>query len=195
MSGVESQDRAMSDPAAHRMTADEFIAWAMEQPEGRHYELLNGEVVAMAPERTVHTRVKFRVARRLADAVEAAGLPCEVFTEGQSVRIDQTTVYDPDALIHCGSSLPDDGLGLSDPLVVIEVLSPSTRSRDEGRKLIDYFRLPSLQHYVILRPGDRAIIHHARNTDGTILTRIIRDGTLRLEPPGITINDVFPPPA
>lgn len=184
----------MSELTSRRMTADEFIAWAMEQPEGRHYELLNGRVVAMAPERTVHTRIKFRIARRLADAVEAAGLPCEVFTEGQSVIVDEATVYEPDALIHCGETLPDEGLGLTNPLVVIEVLSPSTRSRDEGRKLIDYFRLSSLQHYVILRPEERAIIHHARNADGTILTRIIRDGVLRLDPPGLTVTDVFPPP-
>ena len=182
----------MSDPASRRMTADAFIAWAMDQPEGLHYELCNGEVVAMAPERTVHTRIKFRVARRLADAVEALGLPCEVFADGQSVVIDQTTVYEPDALIQCGARVPDDGLGVPDPLVVIEVLSPSTRSRDEGRKLIDYFRLASVQHYVVLRPGDRVIIHHARHRDGTILTRIIHDGTLHLDPPGITITDVFP---
>lgn len=44
----------MSAAAPARMTADEFIAWAMEQSEGQHYELVAGEVVSMAPERAVH---------------------------------------------------------------------------------------------------------------------------------------------
>jgi Uma2 family endonuclease len=43
------------------MTADEFIAWAMQQPEGQHYELVAGEVVAMAPERAAHGRMKGRI--------------------------------------------------------------------------------------------------------------------------------------
>ena len=80
----------MSEPVRlPRMSSDEFIAWAMEQPEGKRYELVGGEVVGMAPERAAHTRVKFRVARRLAEAVEAAGLPCEVFTDGMTVQVDE----------------------------------------------------------------------------------------------------------
>jgi Uma2 family endonuclease len=66
----------MSATAKQRMTADEFIAWAMEQPEGTHYELVAGEVVAMAPERAVHGRTKLRFARRFAEAIEAAHLSC-----------------------------------------------------------------------------------------------------------------------
>jgi Uma2 family endonuclease len=66
---------AMKATVPHRMTADEFIAWAMEQPEGERYELVAGQVVAIAPERVGHGRTKFRVARRLAEAIEAANLP------------------------------------------------------------------------------------------------------------------------
>ena len=53
----------MTLPRPLRMTADEFLAWAMEQ-EGR-YELASGEVVAMAPERAAHSRAKLAVARAL----------------------------------------------------------------------------------------------------------------------------------
>jgi Uma2 family endonuclease len=66
----------MSAPVSTRMTADAFIARAMQQPEGRHYELAAGEIVAMAPERLAHGRTKERFARRLADATEAARLGC-----------------------------------------------------------------------------------------------------------------------
>ncbi len=75
----------MSDPAPRRMTPDEFIAWAMEQPEGEHYELFNGEIVTMAPERSMHALTKFQVASRIAEAVEAAGLPCDVYPDAMTV--------------------------------------------------------------------------------------------------------------
>ena len=65
----------MSDPAPARMTTDELLAWAMEQPEGKRYELADGEVVATAPERVEHARIKGRIYRRLAEAVEQAGMP------------------------------------------------------------------------------------------------------------------------
>jgi Uma2 family endonuclease len=44
----------MSDPVRKKMSADEFIAWALTRPEGEHYELVNGEVVVMPPERSAH---------------------------------------------------------------------------------------------------------------------------------------------
>jgi Uma2 family endonuclease len=184
----------MSDPALRRMTADEFIAWAMEQPEGQHYELFDGEIVTMAPERSEHALTKAQVWRRLTEAVEAAGLPCDVYPDGMTVVVDDTTVYDPDVLVRCGPRLPGTTVQLHDPVIVVEVLSPSTRSRDLSSKLIDYFRLPSLRHYLIVRPADQAVVHHARNDDGTILTRIVRDGMLQLDPPGLSITNLFPAP-
>jgi Uma2 family endonuclease len=182
----------MSDPAPARMTSDEFIAWAMEQPEGRRYELLAGTVVAMAPERSAHALTKANIWRRLTEAVERDGLSCTVYPDGMAVEIDATTVYEPDALVRCGTVVPPDAVKLTDPAIVVEILSPSTRARDHGDKLIDYFRLPSVHHYLIVRTEDQAIIHHARNADGTILTRIVREGTLHFDPPGLTVTGLFP---
>ena len=176
----------MTLPRPLRMTADEFIPWAMEQ-EGR-FELASGEVVAMAPERVAHARAKFAVARALRDAVRGADLPCEVFTDGMAVRVDEGTVYEPDATVRCGEPLDGDAVEFSDPVVVVEVLSPSTRARDAGAKLADYFRLPSMRHYLILRTDTRSAIHHARGEDGAIATTILTEGALRLDPPGIAIT-------
>jgi Uma2 family endonuclease len=181
----------MSDPAAALMTSDEFIAWAMEQPPGQRYELFAGRVVGMAPERSVHALAKGRVYRRLAEAVERDGLPCTAYPDGMAVVIDELTTYAPDALVRCGPVVPPNTVKLTDPVIVVEVLSPSTRARDHGDKLIDYFRLESVQHYLIVRTEDGAIIHHARNADGTILTRIVREGVLRLDPPGLTVTGLF----
>ncbi len=179
----------MSDPVRKRMTSDEFIAWAMENDQ--RCELVAGEVVAMAPERVSHGRVKFRIARLLAEAVEAAGLPCEVFTDGMAVEVDAETVYEPDAWLRCGPPLPGDLVKATDPMVVVEVLSPSTRARDKAAKLADYFRIPSVRHYVILIAEVRTLIHHERNAAGAIATRIVQDGMLRLDPPGVELRELF----
>jgi Uma2 family endonuclease len=183
----------VSEPAHRRMTSDEFIAWAMGQPETGHYELVAGEVVAMAPERSAHALTKAQIWRRMAEAVEADRLPCQVFPDGMAVELDEHTVYEPDALVRCGAPLPADAIKLNDPVIIVEVLSPSMRARDSGAKLEDYFRLPSLRHYLIVKTENRTIIHHARGAEGIILTRIVREGPVVLEPPGITLTDCFPP--
>jgi Uma2 family endonuclease len=182
----------MAEVATKRMTSDEFIAWAMEQPEGEHYELVDGHIIRMASERAGHARAKGRIYEQLAQATRTLGLPCEAYPDGMAVEIDDHTIYEPDALLRCGTPLPDDAVKLNDPIVVVEVLSPSTQGRDAGAKLADYFRLPSLRHYLIVRTEDRVIIHHARGEDGAIATSIVRDGTLSLDPPGITLANLFP---
>jgi len=185
----------VSEPAQRRMTSNEFIAWAMQQPETEHYELIGGEVAAMAPERVAHARTKAHIWRRMTEAIEAGNLSCEALPDGPSVEVDDSTVYEPDVLVRCGTPLPPNTIKLSDPVIVVEVQSPSTSSRDVGPKLIDYFRLPSLRHYLIVQTENRTIVHHARGENGIILTRIVREGPILLEPPGITLTDCFPPGA
>ncbi|MEM6274983.1 MAG: Uma2 family endonuclease [Myxococcota bacterium] len=169
-----------------RMDADTFVAWAMEQAEGR-FELAAGEVVAMAPERAAHNRVKGHVFQALQRAISTGALPCEVFTDGMVVRVDDGTVYEPDATVRCGQSLADDATEFSDPIIVVEVLSPSTRARDAGAKLADYFRLSSVRHYVLVRTDSRQAIHHIRGHNEAITTLIVNDGVLRFDPPGIEV--------
>lgn len=183
----------MADPVPKRMTVEEFIPWAMARPETEHYELVAGEIVAMSPERSVHARTKGRIFRRLSEAIEKAGLDCEAFIDGMAVQVDAETLYEPDALVRCGDRLPDDALVVTDPLIVVEVLSPSTAYRDVGDKLIDYFRIPSVRHYLIANVKTRVVVHHERDGGDAIATRIIHDGRLRLDPPGIELTDIFEP--
>lgn len=182
----------MSEPAQQRMTSDEFIAWAMEQPETKHYELFDGEILGMAPERSGDALTKFHISRRLADLVEAAKLPRVVYPDGMAVEIDDHSVYEPDALVRWGAPLAPNAVKLSDPIIVVDVLSPSTSARDVGANLVGYFQLPSLRHYLIVRYENRTIVHHERGDDGVIVTRIVREGPILLDPPGITLSDCFP---
>ncbi len=185
----------MADPKTiptHKMTADEFLAWAEEQ-EGK-YELHDGHVVSMSPERVRHVDTKADAWLVLRDAIRAAGVPCRTHIDGLGVRISDDVVYEPDALVRCGEGLDGDTIEVSDPLLVVEVLSPSTGSADYGRKLKDYFSLPSVQHYLVIDPDGRRIFHYTRQNDvDTFLTRILASGPLTLDPPGIEIQveDVF----
>lgn len=167
------------------MTADEFIAWAMGR-QGK-YELFDGEVVAMAPERAVHTRIKTAAHFAFRSLCRSSGLDCEAFGDGTTVRIDETTAYEPDVSIRCGPRLPDHAIEMSDPVIVVEVLSPSTAYHDVGAKLQNYFRLASVQHYLILQTERPLVIHHARAEGDLIETRILGEGTIALDPPGIEV--------
>lgn len=174
-------------------TADEFVAWAMAQPSGR-FELADGRVVAMAPECVGHARAKLKAVIALGAAIERAGLGCEAMTDGVAVRIDDRTVYEPDALVRCGAPTPGGDVSVSDPVIVVEVISPSSQSIDSGRKLVGYFRLPSLRHYLVVDAEERVVLHHHRDEAGAIGVRILREGRLVLEPPGLAVDvgELFP---
>jgi Uma2 family endonuclease len=178
--------RALDRPPG-RMTVDQFVAWAMAQPEGR-FELVNGTVVAMAPERAGHARLKSEVWIALREGIKSAGLACEALPDGMTVKIDEHTAYEPDAQVHCGERLADDTVIVPAPVIVVEVLSPSNATRDTGAKLADYFRLASLRHYLIVRTDRPTVIHHRRVDGDVIETRIVTGGALLLEPPGITLE-------
>ena len=175
----------MSEANKAPMTVDEYLAWA-ENREGRH-ELFNGRVYAMAPERAGHAKVKFAVHRALFDSIRKAGLPCHVLPDGMTVRIDDRTAHEPDALVYCGPEISADAIQVINPVIVVEVLSPSTRRIDATRKLAGYFSLPSVHHYLIVDPEQLPVIHHQRQADGTILTRLLSEGALRFDPPGFEI--------
>ena len=165
---------------------EEYRRWAEAQPRGR-FELVAGEAVAMAPERVGHALVKASLWRALDDAVRRAAIPCQALPDRVTVEVGEDTDYEPDAIVNCGDRPDREAIAAPNPVIVAEVLSPTTASVDTGRKLADYFSLPSVRHYLILRADKPQIIHHERREDGTIITRIITEGEVRLEPPGITI--------
>jgi len=169
-----------------RMTVDEFLSWAKDEP-GR-YELLKGEVFPMSPEGVGHSEKQGAVYAALLAGIRARRLPCHALPDGATVRIDDTTAYEPDALVYCGDKLPPTALEVPNPVILVEVLSPSTRRVDVSLKLAGYFRLPSVAHYLIVDPTQRSIIHHARRADDDILTRVVTNGDIALDPPGLELS-------
>jgi Uma2 family endonuclease len=170
---------------APRLTREEFHRWA-EGQTGR-YERIAGEPVARSPERIEHVRIKNRVWAALDRAVREGGFDCEALGDGVTIEVDAETDYEPDAVVNCGPRLPPDATAATRPVIVVEVLSPSTQSVDSSEKLADYFRVPSVQHYLIVRARKQEIIHHWR-AGHEITSRVVNIGSIRLDPPGISLD-------
>ena len=169
------------------MTRDEFLAWVEQQPSGR-FERIDGVVVAMAPERASHNLREGAVRDALRRAVTDAGLTsCQVFGDGMTVQIENSD-FEPDALLRCGPRLSGDATSVSDPQVLVEVLSPDSGTRDRATKLRAYFKLPSVQHYLIVWPEEQRIVRHSRIRNDQLATQVFVSGEIRLDPPGILMR-------
>jgi Uma2 family endonuclease len=172
----------MSNLAQSEMDVAAFLTWA-EGRQGR-WELRDGQPVMMAPERALHALTKLSAHIALRDGVRRAGLPCRVFPDGMTVRITVRTAFEPDALVVCPPPADLNTMEIPNPVVVVEVLSPSTAGDDHGVKLDGYFSLASVNHYLILDPDRRVMIHHRRGHAGAIETRVLREGVVVLDTPG-----------
>lgn len=65
-------------------------------------------------------------------------------------------------MVNCGAPIENDAIAVPNPVVVVEVLSPKAQSVDTGAKLVGYFAVPSVQHYLIVHPTKHMVIHHCR---------------------------------
>jgi len=175
------------------MTVDEFLHW-IEGREGR-WELFEGELVEKRPERPAHTETKREVASALKSAIRNLGAPCHVTKDGSIVRISANSAFEPDGVVYCSPRVPSEAVEIPEPVVVVEVLSDATAARDQGPKLSGYFSVPSVAHYLVLDPERRTVTHHWRSQGGLIETRVLTEGPLRLDPPGIAffVEEMFAP--
>ncbi|HET7879740.1 MAG TPA: Uma2 family endonuclease [Acetobacteraceae bacterium] len=178
--------KAQTIEPVQSMTREEYRAWAERQPVGR-FERIDGVVVAMAPERVEHNDRKMLAWLALRRAIRDAGVPCHVQGDGMTVEVGDSD-YEPDAVVYCGERLAVGSLTVPEPLIVVEVLSPSTSATDRAWKLREYFRLPSLRHYLIVWADRQQIVHHRRDDAGATATALLTGGEIRLDPPGIAFS-------
>jgi Uma2 family endonuclease len=177
-----------------RLTVDEFLAWSARQERGK-YELFDGVVVMQQSQQWGHAKFKAAIDSALSAAIARGSLPFYCAPDGMTVRIDGRTAFEPDALV---APLPEPVLHsqeVPNPIVVVEVLSPSTARTDATTKLHGYFLLKSVQHYLIVDPEERTITHHRRGSGDAVETRVAGEGPLHLDPPRIelSVTDVFGP--
>ncbi len=135
-----------------KMSVAEFLAWEEHQPE-RH-ELYLGETFAMVGGTARHNRVILNLASRIGDHLD--GTPCQVFAENMKVQIAEGVLY-PDVMVTCGKADAGDEQTVTDPKLIIEVLSPSTKGYDKRDKFILYRSLASLREYALIDPAKRQV--------------------------------------
>ncbi len=168
-----------------RYTREEYRRWCDAQPRGR-YERVDGRIVAMAPERGAHLRMKAAVYEALKRGIAAAGVDCQALPDGATVETGESD-YEPDALVNCGEPMADEAVAAPNPVIVVEVLSPGTASTDTGGKLAGYFLVPSVMHYLIIHPVRQMVTHHRRN-GARLDSVIVVNGPIAVDPPGIVIT-------
>jgi Uma2 family endonuclease len=127
--------------------------------DGNRYELINGQLHVSAAPLPLHQRAVRRLLRRLEDA---APFSLEVFPAPTAWRIDARTQLEPDLLV-TGAELVGSGSAHLErpPVLVVEILSPSTRAYDLGTKLLTYSDA-GLDAYWIIDPDQPAITEHRR---------------------------------
>ena len=144
------------------MTAEAFLDWCLGQ-EGR-WELVDGVPVAMAGAKQVHDRVVVNALMALGSQLR--GGPCRPTTGDVAVAIPNGNIRRPDLGVDCGRFEPE-SLTATDPRLVIEVLSPSTRTFDAIGKLREYQRVPGLLHIILVDPDEPRVWHWRRPANGS----------------------------
>ncbi len=155
-------------PLKSFMTPEEYLAF--EETARVRHEYVAGHVYAMSGGLLRHARVIGNVSYLLRRAAE--GGPCAVFTNDLKVRADETTFYYPDVVVACGP-LDDDAVYLTNPCLVVEVLSPSTRLTDRREKLTNYRRIPTLRAYLIIEAARREVERHWRDSSGAWRSEVV----------------------
>lgn len=150
---------------AEKFDFDAYLAWEAGQ-EGRH-EYLAGEVFAMSGGSDAHNTIGLNIASALRASIR--GGPCRVFASGMKVRIASAdAVFYPDVFVTCDERdrVEDTRLAKAHPVLIVEVLSPSTAGWDRGRKFEMYQQIPTLQEYVLIEQERQHADLFRRNAEG-----------------------------
>jgi Uma2 family endonuclease len=152
-------------PGFTYMDLDDFEELLADKPEHEKWELIGGRVVKMmVGARWSHHRLVQNINIYLANRLRERGSPCRTYTETfwLKERFLGLAVF-PDVMVHCGP-IERDAVSLSDPVVLFEVVSPGSATRDRIEKEDLYRRLPSLAHYVLVE-RDRAVVDVLHRAD------------------------------
>jgi Uma2 family endonuclease len=172
------------------MTVGEFLDWSEEQADDARYELVAGVPVRlMAPTNIRHARIQRNVSEALRVAIATTGLPCEVFDAGPGVALGVSgeECRIPDVVVTCASTIDETARLVPEPVIVVEVASPSTRLADVNNKVEFYSGIASIRHYLVIEQDRRRVVYHGRGPSGGLEPRILRDGEILLDPPGIQL--------
>jgi Uma2 family endonuclease len=154
----------MSTATVPRYTAAEYLAF--ERASDEKHEFFNGELFAMAGGTRNHSRIAANLIRAFGNVL--ADGPCSVNTGDLRIACPTGLYTYPDLSIDCGRPQMLDAVRdtLLNPVVIVEILSPSTERYDRTTKFDHYRTIPSLREYVLVSQDAPRVEHFARD-DGT----------------------------
>jgi Uma2 family endonuclease len=148
------------------MTQSEYLAMERSALDIK-YEYFEGEIFAMVGARKNHVRINANLTRKIGNKFEANNTPCEVWPNDMRVKIENGYVY-PDIAISCKDAEFEDNEfdTLTNPIVIIEILSESTEAFDRGKKFGFYQAIPTLQEYILVSQDRYYVEQFIRTNDG-----------------------------
>ncbi len=178
----------MSSTATQRTPTYEDFLRLQRTPEAT-YEWIDGELIAMAGATRVHARLSTRLSALFDSALQ--GRPCVAQNADQRVWVDAHNVFLPDLSVTCPPfQAPDtDPQAVSNPTMILEILSPSTAAFDREDKFRLYRRVPSLRHYVLVAQDAWYVEHFQRQADDRWELNVAGPGDLlRMDDLGVTLS-------
>jgi len=153
------------------------------------HEYINGEVYAMAGASDRHHRISANVFIKLDSHL--AQSTCEAFMAEMKLKADASTFYYPDVFVSCDKIIKS-SFYREEPVLIIEVVSPSTRQTDRREKLRIYQQIPTVQEYVIIEQDRIHLEIHRRQPDGHWITYFYNEGDfdeqIEFQAVGLSLN-------
>jgi Uma2 family endonuclease len=168
------------------MTLDEFLRW--DDGTETHYELIGGFPVAMAPPAAAHRMLAMRLGSRI-DAALASRRPCNAQGDAGVTRPDRVDTYFEADIVGTCEQHEFGQQALTEPFLIVEILSLSTERHDRWVKLPVYRQIGTVQEILLIgSDGIHAELH--RRSGKQWITEILRGGeaVLHLESVPLTIG-------
>ncbi|MFL6335181.1 MAG: Uma2 family endonuclease [Pyrinomonadaceae bacterium] len=183
------------DVTRHYYSLEEYFA--LERTSDARFEYWDGELVCMSGGSRTHYRISANI--HFALARDLRGGRCQAFTGDAPIWTPTLPPYRyPDASVACGELEYRNKNGLDalvNPVLVVEVLSPSTAARDEGPKFVAYQAVPALREYLLVSQEEPHVTHYTRLEGGSWKRRDVTDldASLELESVGcaLKLRDIY----
>jgi Uma2 family endonuclease len=160
----------MSTQPAHQYTAEDYLAF--DRASDTKSEFLDGAIYAMGGATARHVQIVGNVARELGNQLRDK--PCVVYSTDLRVQVSHGGLYAyPDVVVVCGDpAFIDRELDtLTNPLLIVEVLSDSTKNYDRGEKFERYRTIGSFREYILIAQDKVHIEQYVRQDDGSWVLR------------------------
>lgn len=148
-----------------KINAEEYLAG--EEISQVKHEFVDGEVYVMAGTSDRHNIISGNLFANLWSHLRDS--PCQTFIENMKVRVNRDVFYYPDVLVTCEEN-SENSYYRDEPVLIIEVISPSTAQIDRREKLRAYQQMPSVREYVIIEQEKISVEIHRRQSDGRWIT-------------------------